>query len=294
VTPETLETIAATIGAARNIRFTARNYTPVSGGDINNSFLLADGDHCFFVKSNRPEHKDMLEREKTSLQVLAKTGAIPVPAPVASGTTADAAFLVLEHHAMQNHGDDRKLAQGLVNLHRQTSPTGQYGWEEDNFIGTSPQSNRWHDNWCEFWLTERLRPQLAMAYSNGYDTLQPSAERLETRLPHILGDHQPQPSLLHGDLWGGNAAFLDSGDPILYDPASYYGDRETDLALTELFGGFSAAFYDEYDKLWPLDSGYQARKKLYNLYHLLNHLNLFGTGYLDQCRNVMEQLVGVG
>jgi protein-ribulosamine 3-kinase len=155
----------------------------------------------------------------------------------------------------------------LASLHRQTGP--RFGWHRDNYIGLAPQINGWRDDWAEFFIECRLRPQFERAGLKG--------EFFEK----LLRNHRPQPSLLHGDLWSGNAGFIAEG-PVVFDPAVYYGDREADLAMTELFGGFPDEFYAAYDAAWPRERGYESRKHLYNLYHLLNHLNLFGSGYLAQ------------
>jgi fructosamine-3-kinase len=167
----------------------------------------------------------------------------------------------------------------LANAHRRPGP--RFGWSRDNYIGSTPQANAWCDDWAEFWRDRRLRPQLELAASKGFDVEMPSL--------HLLENHEPQPSLLHGDLWSGNAGFTAQG-PVVFDPAVYYGDREADLAMTELFGGFPREFYDAYRKEWPVDEGYARRKHLYNLYHLLNHLNLFGAGYLGRVRQTLGLL----
>ena len=159
----------------------------------------------------------------------------------------------------------------LARMHRITGP--RHGWHRDNYIGTMPQKNAWSDDWISFYRDCRLRPQLERANID--------AEFLLAGMGSLLANHRPEPSLLHGDLWNGNAGFTADG-PVIFDPAVYYGDRETDMAMTELFGGFPAAFYSSYAALFPLAPGYEVRKHLYNLYHLLNHLNLFGTGYLLQ------------
>lgn len=292
MTPDTAHDIAATIRQTENLEFTPSAYERVYGGDINQCYLLSDSHHRYFVKTNRAQHLPMLQAEINSLNILQAVNVLTVPRPVAVGASADCAYLVLEYYSMHRQGDAGKLAQGLAELHHQTSPDGRFGWHENNFIGTSPQYNRWHSRWGEFWLEERLQPQLNAAYRAGHEKiLRPLAQQLEARLDDIWGDYQPAASLLHGDLWGGNAAYLDSGEPVIYDPVSYYGDRETDLALTELFGGFPPEFYQEYQRIWPLQRGYETRKQLYNLYHLLNHLNLFGEEYLAQCRSILAQLL---
>ena len=168
----------------------------------------------------------------------------------------------------------------LAAAHREAGP--RFGWSRDNYIGSTPQANGWCDDWAEFWRERRLRPQLELAARKGFNL-----GRIDP-VP-VLQNHKPQPALLHGDLWSGNAGFTADG-PVVLDPAVYYGDREADLAMTELFGGFPREFYDAYNKAWPLESGYPRRKHLYNLYHLLNHLNLFGGGYLAQVKATLRLL----
>ena len=187
-------------------------------------------------------------------------------------------FILLEQLALQRNGDWAALARMLAKLHRTTG--SRFGWHRDNFIGATPQVNDWRDDWATFFLECRIQPQLALARKNGY--------RMEFS-SNLLKDHNPEPSLLHGDLWSGNAGFIADG-PVLFDPAVYYGDREADLAMTELFGGFPARFYEAYDAACPLPEGYEARKHLYNLYHLLNHLNIFGEGYLAQVQRTLGLL----
>ena len=176
-------------------------------------------------------------------------------------------FVLLERLELRRDGDWAALGRMLAGLHRQRGP--RYGWHRDNYIGLSPQANGWAEDWNEFWWSRRLAPQLERA-----------GLRAEF-LRHALEDHRPAPALLHGDLWSGNAGFIDEG-PVVFDPAVYYGDREADLAMTELFGGFASEFYAAYQRELPLGEGYAWRKHLYNLYHLLNHLNLFGGAYRAQ------------
>ena len=168
----------------------------------------------------------------------------------------------------------------LARLHRHTSD--RFGWASDNWIGLAPQENGWCGSWSDFWLEKRMKPQLRRAEGNGLHF-----GKLD--FLKILDDHQPAPSLLHGDLWSGNVGFTREG-PVIFDPAVYYGDREADLAMTELFGGFPREFYAAYDGAFRLDPGYANRKHLYNLYHLLNHLNLFGAGYLGQVQATLGLL----
>jgi fructosamine-3-kinase len=168
----------------------------------------------------------------------------------------------------------------------------RYGWHRDNFIGPTPQLNAWHEHWPTFWRERRLAPQLALAARNGHGgPLQRAGERLLASVDTLLAGHAPAPSLLHGDLWSGNAGLLPDGTPVVFDPAVYVGDRECDLAMTELFGGFDADFHAAYRDALPLDHGYRVRRELYNLYHLLNHLNLFGQAYRAQCERTIALLL---
>lgn len=201
------------------------------------------------------------------------------PEPLAHGVAGGEAYLLLEHLELGSRGDFAALGRMLAIAHRQPGP--RFGWACDNYIGSTPQKNAWCDDWQEFWVTRRLEPQLSMARGKGFDVAMPSL--------HLLKKHRPQPSLLHGDLWSGNAGFTKEG-PVVFDPAVYYGDREADVAMTELFGGFPGEFYRAYNETLPLDAGYEKRKHLYNLYHLLNHLNLFGGGYLGQVKSCLRLL----
>jgi fructosamine-3-kinase len=168
----------------------------------------------------------------------------------------------------------------------------RFGWHRDNTIGSTAQANGWSDCWTTFWRERRLAPQLGLAAANKYTgALQRQGEALLSRLPQLLGEHDPRPSLLHGDLWRGNASFTRAGEPVVYDPACYFGDREADLAMTELFGGFPRAFYAGYEEVLPQVEGYAVRRDLYNLYHVLNHLNLFGAAYLEQARGLIGRLL---
>ena len=167
-----------------------------------------------------------------------------------------------------------------------------FGWDRDNTIGSTPQVNTADADWVSFLREQRLRYQLDLARANGADAgLLDGGERLLDALPRFFDSYYPHPSLLHGDLWGGNWSADAEGQPVIFDPAVYYGDREADLAMTELFGGFDDRFYHSYRQAWPLDAGYNSRKVLYNLYHVLNHYNLFGGGYARQAQGMIETLL---
>jgi fructosamine-3-kinase len=183
-----------------------------------------------------------------------------------------------------------KFGEQLAKLHQTHADT--FGWYRDNTIGSTPQVNKQNKNWIAFYREHRLQYQISLAIHKGCGIeLQDLGERLCDRLDAFFASYQPKPSLLHGDLWSGNYAYDENSNPVLFDPAVYYGDREADIAMTELFGGFSTDFYYTYSDTYPMDDGYEVRKTLYNLYHILNHLNLFGGGYYQQSIGMMKNLL---
>ena len=265
---------------------------PAGGGCIHRALCAEDArGRRWFVKINRRNARRMFETELMGLRALRGAAAVRVPEPVACGDDGGTAFLVCEWLDLRPLSEDAEevLGEQLAALHRCTNEA--FGFDADNFIGSTPQPNGWMEDWCAFWRERRLAPQLALARENGFGgRLQTLGERLMARLNALLAGHAPQPSLLHGDLWSGNAAAC--GDvPVIFDPAAYYGDREADLAMTELFGGFGPRFYAAYRAAWPLDAGYELRRELYKLYHVLNHANLFGGGYAAQAERMMARLL---
>jgi protein-ribulosamine 3-kinase len=265
---------------------------PLSGGDINSAYRLQGGNRSYFVKLNRRELAPMFAAEFVGLQEIADNGALRVPAPIVHGEDGSQAFLVLEflEFGASNPQAQRHLGYQLAQLHQSKQP--YFGWHRDNTIGSTPQVNQPGDDWAVFWRENRLGFQLQLAGRNGYiGRLQTQGERLCSVLDGLFNGYRPQPSLLHGDLWAGNSATDKQGRPVIFDPACYYGDREADIAMTELFGGYGKGFYQAYDEAWPLDAGYPVRKTLYNLYHVLNHLNLFGGGYQRQAEHMTMQLL---
>jgi len=270
--------------------FTIANATELGGGCINAACCLEGSDgRKFFVKHNQLQFLPAFEEEARSLRAMAATRTIRVPLPVAVCQRDEEAALIMQHLDLSGgrQGDWTRMGTGLARMHRHTA--AQFGWPSDNFIGSSPQLNTWHDDWIGFYGVWRLRPQIMQARESGLRLRQ--AEVLLEELPRFFADYSPAPALLHGDLWSGNAGFLRDGTPVVYDPACYYGDREADLAMTEMFGGFPPQFYDAYCLEWPLDPGYAVRKHLYNLYHLLNHFNLFGGGYGAQAESTITSLL---
>ncbi len=286
------QTIVQYIESAIQQPFNLLKAKPLTGGDINTAYHLLAENRSFFVKLNTPERLDMFEAEAAGLQALAQSRTIRIPKLIVCGKTIDHAFLVLEYIAMNNlnNRSEQLLGQQLAQLHRQKQ--AYFGWHRDNTIGSTTQVNGQYHDWITFWQEQRLGYQLTLAANQGYSgRLQALGEKLCADLTPWFSGYRPQPALVHGDLWGGNVAADEQGNPVIYDPACYFGDRETDLAMTELFGGFSPAFYQAYQAAYPLDPGYASRKTLYNLYHILNHLNLFGPSYLHQAENMLNKLL---
>jgi len=245
-----------------------------------------------FVKVGPRASHTAFAAEADGLRELRAARALRVPQVLASGVADTAAFLALEwiERGRPDAGCERRLGEGLAALHAVTAP--RCGWQRDNTIGRTPQANAWSADWMEFFRERRLRPQLALGERHGFPRrLGERGARLLEALPALLVGHRPRASLLHGDLWGGNWLASSAGEPVLFDPAVYYGDRETDLAMTHLFGGFGAGFYHAYESAAPLPAGAPRRAELYNLYHVLNHANLFGGGYAAQAQSIIDRLL---
>jgi fructosamine-3-kinase len=264
---------------------------PVGGGDISAAWCVETDGGNVFLKTGPASSYDMFSAEAEGLEALAASSVIRVPEVVACGASGDTSFVALEWLDLgrTNRHAEARLGEQLAALHRSTSEA--FGWHRDNTIGLTPQHNDRSDDWVDFFREHRLGFQLRLAADNGFTgTLQEQGARLLKRLPLFFEDYSPEASLLHGDLWGGNWACCD-GEPVIFDPAVYYGDRETDLAMTRLFGGFGRAFYDAYESAWPLAPGHRERNDLYQLYHVLNHLNLFGSGYLGRAQDLIQRLL---
>jgi len=281
--------LEAAVEAATGEAFRVRDTRPVGGGCINEACLVMDGSRTYFVKLNTASALEMFEAEAAGLDEMRSADAIRVPEPVCTGSSHGTAWIVMEHIPMGGRSNPALAGEQLALMHRKQADS--FGWRMDNTIGSTAQPNDWNEEWIAFWRDRRLGFQLQLAARNGYgDSLQVKGGKLLDCLDRLL-DHAPVPSLLHGDLWGGNIGYDLDGGPVIFDPAVYFGDREADLAMTELFGGFGGAFYDAYDSVWPVDSGYAVRKTLYNLYHILNHANLFGGGYAGQAEGMIDRLL---
>jgi fructosamine-3-kinase len=271
-------------------KFNSIQRRSVSGGCINQGYAISNGKKSFFVKINQASQITMFEAEILGLKQIFATNTIKVPQPICSGIESNTCYLVLEWLQLGGGGSKcwQQLGKDLAALH-QLNCGEKFGWDINNTIGSTPQINTWCDNWIEFYTTRRLEYQFKLCRIKG--AFFPQEKELLAAIPDLLNGHQVKPSLVHGDLWGGNAGCTVDGIPVIYDPATYIGDREVDIAMTELFGGFPSAFYQGYQQVYPLDTGYEKRKILYNLYHILNHFNLFGGSYQSQANGMISQLL---
>jgi protein-ribulosamine 3-kinase len=284
------------ISQATNHVFQGRRRSSLSGGSISQAFRVEGGGAQFFVKLHASSNLTMFEAEAAGLQALAETQLLMVPEPVCWGVSGEYCYLVMSYLDVAPRARslpaEAVFGERLAQMHQQQK-NSRFGWYRDNTIGSTLQRNSWHSCWLDFYRDQRLAFQLDLVARQGYASskFMQKGERLLSNLAPFFSDYQPDPSLLHGDLWSGNVAMDVAEQPVVFDPAVYYGDREADLAMSELFSGFSGDFYAAYRQVWPLDVGYPVRKILYNLYHVLNHLNLFGRGYLAQAENMIDRLL---
>jgi fructosamine-3-kinase len=281
----------------------------ISGGCINQVYLVSNVGGAsprsnrarYFVKLNRfsageappTELVTMFETEAKGLLEIAATATIKVPTVICWGVAEDQSYLVLEYlDLIDDPTPDHwnQMGRNLAMLHRcQTSNDSKFGWHIDNTIGSIPQINTWETDWATFFANHRIGYQIQLAENNGGKF--PKAAKLIAKIPELLANYYPKPSLVHGDLWSGNASFTTDGIPVIFDPATYWGDREVDVAMAALFGGFPNAFYQGYADVYPLDPDYSTRKVLYDLYHILNHYNLFGGNYQGQANSMIDRLL---
>jgi fructosamine-3-kinase len=263
---------------------------PVSGGDINRAYRLSDGQHQFFIKTNNRERLPMFEAEMHGLDEIQRSNTIRAPRAITCGITGSQAFIVMEYLELSGRPDPARLARQLASMHLCTQD--QFGFSIDNTIGSTPQINGFSPDWVDFWQQNRLGYQLSLVKNNAYSReLFDAGMRLSEQVSSFFSDYLPVASLLHGDLWGGNQGADSAGNPVIYDPACYYGDHEADLAMMELFGSPGERFFSAYREVFPIDDGYPVRRELYNLYHILNHAYLFGGGYEAQARRMVDRLL---
>ena len=282
--------ISHAISQATGQEFAIANTQSVSGGCINQGYKISSNNAVYFVKINDANQVEMFTAEALGLKQMFATKTIIVPQPVCWGTAGNYSYIVLQWLDLAQGNEQSWIAMGhqLAAMHRTGSNTN-FGWSRNNTIGSTPQINTWMENWADFFAQQRIGYQLKLAQRRGGSF--PPLNLVVNAVKEKLMDRKPQPSLVHGDLWSGNAAISADGLPVIFDPATYYGDRETDIAMTELFGGFPSAFYRGYNQAWQLDHGYQQRKNIYNLYHVLNHFNLFGGSYGSQARRTIEKII---
>jgi protein-ribulosamine 3-kinase len=290
--PEFSRAIDVAITGASGKNFETRSTRHATGGSIHRSYILEGADQRYFVKTNADSNLPQFAAEAAGLRLLAASRCVRVPAVVCRGVEGGTAFLVLEYLALRPASQEgqRRLGRALAALHAADVGEAWFGLDHDNFIGATPQINSGSAVWIEFFRERRLRFQLDLATGNGHGRALAQGYELLDRLHALFRGYAPRPSLLHGDLWSGNAGEIAGHEPVVFDPAVYFGDRVSDLAMTELFGGFTAAFYAAYDETWARDAGYGIRRTLYQLYHVLNHVNLFGSGYLAQAQRMIADL----
>jgi len=284
--------IRAGLESLLNVEILAAPAQRVAGGCINHCFRYDTARGPIFVKVADEESHDAFDAESAGLQELRAANAIRVPQVLGIGAAPGHSLLALEwiDLARPAPSSDAKLGRQLAHQHRVTKPL--YGFKRNNFIGSTAQTNLWSRDWIEFWRERRLEAQLNFVIGRGVgEQFIERVTLLSALMDGFFTTHIPIASLLHGDLWSGNYGVDASGAPVIFDPAVYYGDRECDIAMTQLFGGFGHEFYTAYENTWPLDAGWQQRVALYNLYHVLNHFNLFGAGYLAQAETLVERLL---
>ncbi|KJD33232.1 fructosamine kinase [Tamlana sedimentorum] len=265
------------------------NYAPVSGGDISEAFKIDTTAKSYFLKTNTSGHaQNMFQTEKLGLETIKNTNTIAVPELFACGNLGKTAFLLMEFIGAKTPSETnfKTLAEHLAKLHKTSADN--FGLITNNFIGSLPQQNKFHKHWTDFYINQRLLPQLNLAKTS--NLLQDSEIPTEARLNEVLTPlfKNIKPSLIHGDLWGGNYIIAKNGTPYLIDPAIYFGHNEVDIAMSKLLGGFSHAFYQAYQNIIPFNAFTETRIEIYQLYYLLVHLNLFGGSYYTQVKQLLN------
>ncbi|MEM7185010.1 MAG: fructosamine kinase family protein [Bacteroidota bacterium] len=260
--------------------------SPLSGGDINDVFLLKCSSESLVLKLNiARRYPGMFEAEANGLRLLASSESFRIPEVMAHGIHEANSYLLLEFIPKGNQPTDfwGNFAEKLARLHRTTAPN--FGLKYDNYIGSLPQHNEHRTNAGEFYISQRLEPQLKMAVDGGFKL--GSLHNTLTRIDHTIPKEVP--ALVHGDLWSGNYLVSDIGAPVLIDPAVAFAPREMDLAMMQLFGGFPSEVFALYHEHFPLAADWQERVPLWQLYYLLVHLNLFGSGYLPRVKDILDR-----
>ncbi len=257
----------------------------------NLSFKITDGHRSYFTKINNKDYLDNFQAEAYSLKQLNSLTNIASPKVTGIGTSLNKSFLILDYVDFSKAKPILwyQLGQQLAQMHYETRH-GQFGWQHDNFIGSTIQPNHWSSNWTTFFSDQRIAWQLQLLSERSIKL--GSIEHITQVCHDALLHHQVTPCLVHGDLWQGNTGFTGE-QAMIFDPACYYGDREVDIAMTELFGHFPDDFYHGYQAEYPLDDGYEQRKLVYNFYHILNHANIFGGIYIDQAKAALSRIMSL-
>jgi protein-ribulosamine 3-kinase len=283
--------LAQAISATTGHKLASAPDEAVLGGSVSACLRWLSDAGPMFIKVAGADRAWALDAEADGLRALASASAIRVPRVLGAGLASNRAWLALEWIGLVSPAprSEARLGELLAGQHRATSAS--FGWHCTNTIGLTEQMNEPDADWARFYAARRLGFQLDIVEASGGGRLLDRGRRLCERVPALLGGHTPVPALLHGDLWAGNHAEDSAGNPVIFDPAVYFGDREADIAMTRLFGGYGRAFYSAYEAAWPLEAGAAERVPLYNLYHVLNHFNLFGGGYRRQAEDMIERLL---
>ncbi|MGI2880386.1 fructosamine kinase family protein [Vibrio furnissii] len=284
------QAIAQQLSDTLMFQFDITEKDKINGGDLHECYMISDGRERYFVKLNQREHLPQYELEAENLRVLRESSTVSVPELVLVGTSKSHAFIILNYlptKPLDDATNSFKFGVQLAQLH-QWGDQKEYGFDVDNFIGNIVQPNQWAKKWSLFFAEQRVGWQLQLLKEKGIELV--NINEFVELVKQRLANHSPRPSLLHGDLWHGNVANSAFG-PICYDPACYWGDRECDIAMTELFGGFQPDFYQGYESVLPLDFDYGERKDIYNLYHILNHYNHFGGHYLAEADKLVKKII---
>lgn len=260
----------------------------ITAGDSHRAYRISDGRKRFFTKVNDQDCLAIFETEAESLAHLRQANLFKVPVVICTGIVSDKSFLVLEYLNLTEGAESSWYDFGcqLATMHRDHTQQ-MFGWQEDTYIGLTIQPNCWMKKWSQFFAEQRIGYMLQLLAEKGHQLA--NIDKVVNSVQNLLAGHNPAASMLHGDLWSGNTGFYKQ-KPVLFDPAFYYGDRETDIAMSELFHRFPNAFYQGYHSQWPLDQHYQYRKSVYQLYHILNHALLFGASYLESAKAMLKNL----
>ncbi len=283
--------IEQAISAETGETFHVKKKKLVSGGDINLAYHLSNYHDNYFVKINKKDHISHFESEAYGLSQIRSLQAIACPEVISVGTSLDKSFIVLRYIPFSDANPQHwhQLGKNLATMHKD-SIHGQFGWQTDNYIGDTLQPNTWSSNWRSFFAEQRIGWQLKLLSEKSVKI--GDIDHISQVCHDALNHHYVEPCLVHGDLWQGNMGFTESAS-VIFDPACYYGDREVDIAMTELFGRLPYEFYQGYQETFPLPDSYDQRKIIYNFYHVLNHANLFGGHYIEQSKALLARIMSL-